>query len=50
MNEMLTTEGLVVFTMMGSKNYYYNNIDHNIPSQDGIYKVALGGRSIYKLY
>ncbi|WP_313757482.1 class I SAM-dependent methyltransferase [Tissierella sp.] len=44
MNEMLTTEGLVVFTMMGSKNYYYNNIDHNISSQDGIYKVALGGR------
>lgn len=44
MSEILTPDGLVIFTMMGSKNYYYKNIDNTTPIQDGISKVILGGR------
>lgn len=42
---MLLPEGLVIFTMMGSKNYYYDKIkNENILHQSGMSRVILGGR------
>lgn len=42
--EVLAPGGIVVFTMMGSQNYYYNLIDYKVKPQDGLNKVQLGGR------
>ena len=44
MNKILTPDGIVVFTMMGSENYYFNKVDKEAPIQDGLRKVILGGR------
>lgn len=44
MNKILKTDGVVVFTMMGSSNYYYSKIDKTTEQQDGLCKVLLGGR------
>lgn len=44
MDQLLSDDGLVIFTMMGSKNYYYEKIDRITGSEDGLYKVDLGGR------
>lgn len=41
-DSMLKDEGMVVFTMMSNKNYYYNNITETL--DNGLSKVVLTGR------
>jgi len=42
MDDKLNNNGIVFFTMMGNKNYYYNHIKEDM--KDGRHKVVLSGR------